>query len=174
MFTLFPKRSATLISRFFMVALDQGQWPHVMSPKRNAPESNRHLAQSLPTYTPPQKKGNFRKVSFGEECPSRQLTVHWQPTMLKSHKGPDFHLPQSQNCLLGYNVINAKSQSYYKITNSLCQDKTEGFRCNYKATHALALQRSACACKASQSMTLALYIYIYIILISFCNISIQV
>ncbi len=40
--TLFPKRNATLISRFFMVTLDQG---------------------SL-TYTPPQKKGNFRKVAF--------------------------------------------------------------------------------------------------------------
>ncbi len=34
--------------------------------------------------------------------PSRQLTVHWQPTMLKFHKESDFHLPQSQNCLLGY------------------------------------------------------------------------
>ncbi len=33
--------------------------------------------------------------------PSRQLTVHWQPTMLKFHKESDFHLPQSQNCLLG-------------------------------------------------------------------------
>ncbi len=33
--------------------------------------------------------------------PSRQLTVNWQPTMLKFHKESDFHLPQSQNCLLG-------------------------------------------------------------------------
>ncbi len=33
--------------------------------------------------------------------PSRQLTAHWQPTMPKYHKESDFHLPQSQNCLLG-------------------------------------------------------------------------
>ncbi len=33
--------------------------------------------------------------------PSRQLTAHRQPTMLKLHKESDFHLPQSQNCLLG-------------------------------------------------------------------------
>ncbi len=30
--------------------------------------------------------------------PSRQLTVNWQPTMLKFHWESDFHLPQSQNC----------------------------------------------------------------------------
>ena len=34
--------------------------------------------------------------------PSRQLTVQWQPTMLKFHKESDFHLIQSQNCLLGW------------------------------------------------------------------------
>ncbi len=37
--------------------------------------------------------------------PSRQLTVHcmhWQPMMLKFHKESNFHLPQSQNCLLGW------------------------------------------------------------------------
>ncbi len=39
---------------------------------------------------------------FLQTDPSRQLTVHWQPTMLKIHKESDFHLPQSQNCLLGY------------------------------------------------------------------------
>ncbi len=33
--------------------------------------------------------------------PSRQLTVHWQHTMLKFYKESDFHLSQSQNCLLG-------------------------------------------------------------------------
>ncbi len=33
--------------------------------------------------------------------PSRQLTVHWQTTMLKFHKESDFHLAPSQNCLLG-------------------------------------------------------------------------
>ena len=33
--TLFPKRNATLISKFFMVTLDQGQWPQVMSTKGN-------------------------------------------------------------------------------------------------------------------------------------------
>ena len=27
--------------------------------------------------------------------------MNWQPTMLKFHKESDFHLPQSQNCLLG-------------------------------------------------------------------------
>ena len=53
-----------------------------------------------------QKCGPWQSFLYGPErrvCikPSRQLTVHWQPTMLKSHKGPDFHLPQSQNCLLG-------------------------------------------------------------------------
>ncbi len=37
--------------------------------------------------------------------PSRQLTVHWQPTMLNFHKESDFHLPQSQNCLLGGHTL---------------------------------------------------------------------
>ena len=37
--------------------------------------------------------------------PLRQLTVNWQPTMLKFHKESDFHLPQSQNCLLGSNIL---------------------------------------------------------------------
>ena len=58
-YTLFPKRNATLISRFFMVTLDQGQWPQVMCTKGNAPGSNprfydihsspkeRHLSISL-------------------------------------------------------------------------------------------------------------------------------
>ncbi len=36
-----------------------------------------------------------------ETIPSRQLTVHWQPKMVKFHSNSDFHLPQSQNCLLG-------------------------------------------------------------------------
>ncbi len=35
--TLFPKRNATLIYGFFMVTLDQGQWPWVMCTKWNAP-----------------------------------------------------------------------------------------------------------------------------------------
>ncbi len=50
-----------------MVTLDQGQWPRVMSTKGNAPgrnEQKRTLVQILLTYTPPQKKGNFRKVAF--------------------------------------------------------------------------------------------------------------
>ena len=34
-----------------------------------------------------------------EVAPSRQLTVHWQPTILKFHKIRS--LPKSQNCLLG-------------------------------------------------------------------------
>ncbi len=45
-----------------MVTLDQGQWPRVICTKGNAPGSN--LAQSSLTYTPSQKKGNFRKVAF--------------------------------------------------------------------------------------------------------------
>ncbi len=32
---------------------------------------------------------------------SRQLTVHWQPTMLKLHKDSSFTPPESQNCHLG-------------------------------------------------------------------------
>ena len=32
------------------------------------------------------------------KVPSRQLTAHWQ---LKFHEASDFHLPQSQKCLLG-------------------------------------------------------------------------
>ncbi len=44
--TLFPKRNATLISRFFTVTLDQGQWPQVMSTKGNAPGSNRQKTPS--------------------------------------------------------------------------------------------------------------------------------
>ncbi len=46
--TLFPKRNATLISRFFMVTLDQGQWPQVISTKGNAPGSNRQKTYTLP------------------------------------------------------------------------------------------------------------------------------
>ncbi len=42
----------------------------------------------------------FNKTS-GIHHPSRQLTVHWQPTIVKFHCNSDFHLPQSQNCLLG-------------------------------------------------------------------------
>ncbi len=34
--------------------------------------------------------------------PSRQLIVHWQSTMVKFHSNSDFHLPQSQNCLVGW------------------------------------------------------------------------
>ncbi len=45
-YTLFPKRNATLISRFFMVTLDQGQWPQVMSTQGNAPGSNREKTPS--------------------------------------------------------------------------------------------------------------------------------
>ncbi len=30
---------------------------------------------------------------------------NWQPTMLKFHKESDFHLPQSQNCLLGMDLV---------------------------------------------------------------------
>ncbi len=56
--------NASLISLFFMVTLDQGQWPRVMFTKGNAPGSKWHLARSYPTYTPTQKKGNFRKVAF--------------------------------------------------------------------------------------------------------------
>ncbi len=33
--------------------------------------------------------------------PSRQLTVHWQPTMLKLHKDSSFTPPESQNCHVG-------------------------------------------------------------------------
>ncbi len=48
--------------------------------------------------------------------PSRQLTVHWQPTMLKFHKESDFHLPESQDCLLGLHVysisMHSKSQPW--------------------------------------------------------------
>ncbi len=48
--------------------------------------------------------------------PSRQLTVHWQPTMLNFHKESDFHLQQSQYCLLG----NLKYTS--KMTMLPCYD----------------------------------------------------
>ena len=45
------------------------------------------------------------KVNLGssdrENLPSRQLTVHWQPTMLKLHKNSSFTPPESQNCLVG-------------------------------------------------------------------------
>ncbi len=39
--------------------------------------------------------------------PSRQLTVHWQPTMLKLHRDSSFTPPGSQNCPVGkyLNVI---------------------------------------------------------------------
>ncbi len=59
--TLFPKRNTTLISRFFMVTLDHDQWPRVMCTKGMY---KWNLDQSSLTYTPPQKKGNFRKVAF--------------------------------------------------------------------------------------------------------------
>ncbi len=39
--TLFPKRKATLISRFFMVTLEQGQWRWVMCTRGNALGSNK-------------------------------------------------------------------------------------------------------------------------------------
>ncbi len=54
-----------------MVTLDQGQRPQVMCTKGNAPRSNRQksivemtFGPNLLIYTPPQKKGNFRKVAF--------------------------------------------------------------------------------------------------------------
>ncbi len=41
---------------------------------------------------------------------SRQLTVHWQPTMLKLHRNSGFTPPESQNCHVGiytarYNTV---------------------------------------------------------------------
>ncbi len=38
---------------------------------------------------------------------SRLLAVHWRPTMLKLHtcRESDLHLPQSQNCLLGFSPL---------------------------------------------------------------------
>ncbi len=35
------------------------------------------------------------------KVPSRQLTVHWQPTMLKLHRDSSFTPPESQNCHVG-------------------------------------------------------------------------
>ncbi len=49
---------------------------------------------------PPNNKASCNATSMCYQ-PSRQLTVNWQPTMLKFHKESDFHLPQSQNCLRG-------------------------------------------------------------------------
>ncbi len=43
----------------------------------------------------------FEGLNFITALPSRQLTVDWQSTMLKFNKESDFHLPQSQHCLLG-------------------------------------------------------------------------
>ncbi len=90
-YTLFPKRNATLISRFFMVTVDQGQWPRVMCTKGNAPESNRQKTPSknikrfcqytrsnaqmkfAPKFTdlhssPKERQLQKSCVSFGEEC----------------------------------------------------------------------------------------------------------
>ncbi len=36
---------------------------------------------------------------------SRQLTVHWQPTMIKLHRDSSFTPPESQNCHVGYLTI---------------------------------------------------------------------
>ncbi len=67
--TLFPKRNATLISRFFIVTLDQGQWPRGMSIQGNAPGSNQEQCKNViwpkvhwPTLFPK------RKATSGEEC----------------------------------------------------------------------------------------------------------
>ncbi len=51
--------------------------------------------------------------------PSRQLTVHWQPTMLKFQKESDFHLPQSQNCLQGFCTLLSHSQN--KMLKRCCR-----------------------------------------------------
>ncbi len=75
--TLFPKRNATLISRFFMVTPDQGQWPWVMCTKENAPQMSSDCARSV---------RNFR-IGFLTNCYQEQCTneiwpkVHW-PTLL--------------------------------------------------------------------------------------------
>ncbi len=63
LYTLFPKRNATLISRFFMVTLDQCQWPRVMCTMGNGVFDTLlqgamykwNLAQSSLIYTPPQR-----------------------------------------------------------------------------------------------------------------------
>ncbi len=89
--TLFPKGNATLISRFFLVTLDQGQWPQVMWTKGNGVFEEPgamykwNLTQSSLAYTPPQKKGNFRKVAFllGKSVydPEKRQCQKWQATI---------------------------------------------------------------------------------------------
>ncbi len=55
----------------------------------------------LSTWCAIQAKQVFGSMRKSSTYPRRQLTVHWQPTMVKSHSNSDFYLPQSQNCLLG-------------------------------------------------------------------------
>ena len=70
--TLFPKRNATLIFRFFMVTLDQGQWPRFMRTKGNAPWSNCYQEQCTNEIWPkvhwptllPKRKATSEKLRF--------------------------------------------------------------------------------------------------------------
>ncbi len=65
--TLFPKRNATLISRFFMVTLDQGQWLQVMCTKGNVQTKFGPKFSDLQS-SPKERQLQKSCVSFGEEC----------------------------------------------------------------------------------------------------------
>ena len=55
--------------------------------------------------------------TFARQLITQQtMAVHWQPTMLKFHKESDFHLPQSQNCLLG--ILNKSCRLYRIVTRA--------------------------------------------------------
>ncbi len=103
-----------LLWNFTIVGCSQSQQTWSGFSPTTVPDNNRQSRFS-PTTVPKLSTGMNCQLSAGffftvdevlavplVRVPSRQLTVHWQPTMLKFHKESDFYLPQSQNCLLGY------------------------------------------------------------------------